>query len=305
MRRYIAGRVLQAFVSVFGVMVIIFIMGRVIGDPVSQILAGTGTEEDIQKLRHQLGLDRPLYVQFFDYVTGVARGEFGESIRWRQPVRDLVFPRLVNTLQLTVAAMAIAVGMGLPTGILSAMRPRGFVDSFGKLFALLGQSMPTFWVGLMLILVFAVWLGLLPAGGRGGLDRLVMPAFTLGWFTTAAITRLSRSTMLDVLDSDYIKMVRIKGIPEWLVVGKHALRNAAIPVVTMTSLQFIGLLSGTVVTESVFSWPGIGRLSVEAIFARDYPVFQTTVLIASCLFVTTNLIVDVLYGYLDPRIKYR
>jgi peptide/nickel transport system permease protein len=217
----------------------------------------------------------------------------------------LIKERFPATLQLVACGLLISWTFGILVGMLSAIKPNGFVDRFGKIFAMLGQAMPNFWIGILFILLFAVTLGWLPTSGRGGLKHLIMPSFTLGWFTMAAMTRMTRSSMLDVLDSEFIKMTRIKGLTEILVIGKHALKNAIIPVLTLGALQLVILLSGAVITETIFSWPGMGRLMVDAVFTRDYPLVQACVLVSSTLFVATNLIVDLVYGYVDPRIRYQ
>ncbi len=212
--------------------------------------------------------------------------------------------RLPASLRLAAAAMVVSAGIGVTVGVLTAARPSGWIDRFGKAFAMLGQSVPVFWLGIMLILIFGVRLRWLPTSGAGGLDHLILPAAALGWYSTAAMTRITRSAMLDVLDADYIRLAHIKGLHPFKVITKHALRNASIPIVTLASLQFIALINGAVVTETIFAWPGMGRLMVDAVFARDFPLVQTAVFVASILFVATNLAVDLLYGYLNPRISY-
>jgi len=263
------------------------------------------TPEDIDQLRITLGLNKPLHVQYWVFISNALQGDLGESIRWGKPCLEVWLSRFPNTLLLGGAAMLFTIIVGLPTGIISAVKLGSWFDKFGKAFALMGQSLPVFWVGLMLILFFSVILGWLPTSRMGSWQHLLMPTFTLGWYFTASLARLSRSAMLDVLDSEYIKMARIKGVPEYLVIAKHALRNALVPIVTLAALNLITLLNGTVITETVFNWPGIGRLIVDSIFARDYPMVQTCVLIASALFIFTNLFVDILYAYIDPRIRYQ
>ena len=305
MQRYILVRFVQAILCIIGLTMIVFMLIRISGDPVSMMLPLEATPADYEAMRTRLGLDRPIYIQYANFILGIVQGDFGTSIRFNEPCFDIFILKFPNTLQLAVTSMAVAVFLGVPVGILSAVKFGTWFDNFGKVFALMGQAMPVFWVGLMLIVVFAVQLRLLPPAGMGNWTNLVMPAFTLGWFFTAALLRLTRSAMLDVLDSEYIKMARIKGVREGGVILKHALKNASIPVVTLGALNFIFLLNGTVITETVFAWPGVGRLVVDSIYARDYPMIQTCVLIASFLFVFTNLFVDILYAYLDPRIRYR
>lgn len=305
MQRYIFYRFLQALVALLGITVIIFILSRLSGDPVSLMLGNVVTAEDAARMRGLLGLDKPLPQQYFIFLGNAVQGDFGRSLTYRDPALSLVLHRFPATAQLTLAAMAIAVGLAVPVGIVSAVRRDTVFDRFGKVVALLGQSVPSFWAGLMLILVFAVGLRLLPAAGRDAPASIVLPAVTLGVFPMAAIMRLTRSSLLDVLDTEYIKMARIKGMPESLVIAKHALKNASIPVVTLVGLQFAAFLGGSVITETVFAWPGVGKLAVDAVFARDFPIIQAAVFMVSVVFLGANLAVDVVYAYLDPRIRYR
>ena len=254
-------------------------------------------------MRH-LGLDRPMPVQYALYVKNIFLGDFGNSVLTRRPVVEHIWERLPATLELGVMGMVLSVLIGVPLGMYSAVRRGGVVDSGARVFAVLGQSLPTFWLGLMLILFFAVVLGVLPAGGRGGLLHLILPAFTLGYFTSAAIMRLTRSSMLEVLGSDYIKFARLKGLHEQVVLWKHGLKNALLPVVTFAVMLFVQFLGGAVVTETVFAWPGLGRLILESITTRDYPIVQAGVLVLSALYLTANLMVDLLYSYLNPRIRH-
>ena len=305
MKRYILKRLGQALITVVGISMIVFLLVHLSGDPVALMAPQAATKDDIESLRVELGLDQPIYTQYWRYITGAVRGDFGQSLRWKRPAIEMFLDRFPNTLQLSLVAMGLAVLVGLPTGILSAVTVgRGF-DRFGKVFALMGQALPGFWVGIVLIMIFSVRLKVLPTSGMGDWRHYVMPAFTLAWYTLAALTRLTRSSMLDVLDAEYIKMARIKGVPEFWVILKHAFRNASAPVMTLSALQFVVMLNGTMIIETVFNWPGIGRLIVQAIFARDYPVVQMCVLIASSLFVFVNLFVDILYAYIDPRIRYQ
>ena len=304
MKKYIVGRIVQAIVCIIGVSIIVFALTRITGDPVLLMVPPEATEQDIQEMRTMLGLDQPIYVQYGKFISGAVRGDFGQSIRWSIPCLELFIERFPNTLQLGFSAMFVAVFFGIPAGILSAKYVGRWFDKFGKLFAIAGQATPVFWLGIMLMLVFAVWLRWLPTSGMGGFKNIIMPAVTLGWYFTAALTRMTRSAMLDVLDMEYIKMARIIGVSEFIVVWKQALKNAAIPILTMGAIQFVILLNGTVLTETVFNWPGVGRLVVDAVFTRDFPVVQMCLLISSSLFIFTNLIVDVLYAYIDPRIRY-
>ena len=305
MQRYILRRLVQAVITILIVATIIFFLARLSGDPLTLMMPHEASKEDWAAMRHKLGLDQPLYIQYFNWMKSMFRGDFGTSLKWDRPVSELILERFPNTLQLAACAMAMILFFGLLVGILSAMRPGGWFDQFGKLFALLGQAMARFWLGILLILVFSVTLGWFPTSGMGSLKQLVLPSVCLASYSLAAMTRLTRSSMLDVLDTEYIKMARINGLPERLVILKHALKNAMIPIVTLFSLQFVGLLSGSVVVETIFSWPGIGRLVVNGIFTRDYPLVQAIVFVVCCVFVFTNLLVDILYGYLDPRIRYQ
>lgn len=304
MKRYIFRRLIRAAITIIGISIIVFSLVHVSGDPIALMLPPESTKEDMEAMRVALGFDKPLYVQYWKFFSNAIQGDFGMSIRWQRPCMELFLERFPNTLVLGITSMIWALIMGLTVGILSAVYHGRWFDSFGKIIALVGQALPVFWLGLMLMVLFAEWLGWLPTSGIGTWQQLVLPSLTLGAVFAAAITRLTRSTMLDVMDSEYIKMARTLGIPERIVVIKQGFKNAAIPVLTLAALNFIVLINGTVITESIFNWPGIGRLSVEAIFARDYPVVQTIVLIASSLFVFMNLLVDVLYAFIDPRIRY-
>jgi peptide/nickel transport system permease protein len=305
MRVYIIRRLFQALICLIGVTIVIFSLTRLSGDPVLLMVPPEATKADQEVMRKTLGLDKPLHIQYLSYMFRAVKGDFGKSLRWDRPNIDLFLERFPKTLLLACTAMAFAIVVGIPVGVLSAVRVGGWFDNVGKVFAFLGQAMPTFWCGIMLILVFAVWFRILPTSGTGSWKNLIMPAFTLGWAVTAAFARLSRSAMLDVLDSEYIKMARLMGESELAVVAKHAFKNAFIPILTLGAINFVILLNGTVVTETVFNWPGIGRLVVDAIRTRDFPVVQTCVLIASSLFIFVNLLVDLLYAYIDPRIRYQ
>ena len=305
MKRYIIRRLGQAVITIVGISMIVFLLTHLSGDPVALLAPQNATKDDLEEIRRERGLDKPIYVQYWRYISGAVRGDFGESLRWKMPAIEMFLDRFPNTLKLAVVAMVFALVFGIPTGILSAVTVNRWFDSFGKTFALLGQALPGFWVGIMLIIIFSANLRILPTSGMGGWKHYIMPAFTLGWYTTAALTRLSRSSMLDVLDAEYIKMARIKGVAEVWVIMKHAFKNASAPVITLSALQFVVLMNGTMIIETIFTWPGLGRLLVDAIFARDYPVVQMCVLISSSFFVFANLLVDIIYAYLDPRIRYQ
>jgi peptide/nickel transport system permease protein len=304
MARYLIGRLAQAVLSMLVVISIVFVLTRLSGNPVFLLLDVNATARDQEILTRHLGLDKPLPVQYVLYVANLVTGDFGNSIISRRPVVEHIWERLPATIELGFVAMFLSVLIGVPLGMYSAVRRGGTLDTGARVFAVLGQSMPAFWLGLMLILFFGVVLGVLPAGGRGTIWHLILPAFTLGYFTSAAILRLMRSAMLEVLGSDYIKFARLKGLHEQVVLWKHGLRNALLPVVTFAVLLFVQFLGGAVVTETVFAWPGLGRLILESITTRDYPIVQAGVLVLSALYLTGNLCVDLLYSYLNPKIRH-
>jgi len=301
---YLIGRVLQTVLSMLVVISIVFFLTRLSGNPIHLLLDVNASERDQQILMHHLGLDQSLAVQYGLYVRNIFLGDFGRSVLTRRPVTEHIWERLPATVELGMVAMFLSVLIGVPLGVYSAVHRGGTLDGAARVFAVLGQSMPTFWLGLMLILLFGVVLRFLPAGGRGGIEHLILPAFTLGYFTSAAILRLTRSAMLEVLGSDYIKFARLKGLHEQVVLWKHGLKNALLPVVTFAVMLFVQFLGGAVVTETVFAWPGLGRLILESITTRDYPIVQAGVLVLSALYLTGNLFVDVLYSYLNPRIRH-
>lgn len=284
---------------------IVFLLARLSGDPLHIMLPEEATAEDYAVAATQWGLDKPLPLQYLAFLGNALRGDLGKSIRLRRPTLELVLERLPATLQLAGASIAVSLLIAVPIGVLSAVKRDSALDYVGKVIALLGQSMPSFWLGIVLIWVFAVMLGWLPASGRGGPEHFILPAIALGWYQVAAVMRLVRSAMLDVMDSEYVKLARIKGVAERSVVWKHCLRNAAIPPLTYIGFVVAVLLTGSVVIETVFSWPGIGLLAIDAVRYRDFPLVQTIVLIYATKFVLINLVVDVLYVYLDPRIKYQ
>jgi peptide/nickel transport system permease protein len=291
-------------VTLIGVSLIIFVAARLSGDVALLLAPQDATDEEVQAIRVQLGLDKPIPVQYYIFVKNAMRGEFGESVRYHRPAIEVVISRLGGTVELIGTAFLLAIIMGILLGTISATRRGSWLDQIGKLFALFGQAMPGFWVGIMVILVFSVELGWLPTSGRGGISHLLLPALSMAWYSIASTMRVTRSSMLDVLDSEYIKMARGKGNPEWVVVWKHALRNALIPVVALGGMQLAHLLGGAVIIESVFSWPGLGSLTVDAVYARDYPLVQAGVIFISTFLIFLNLIVDLLFGLIDPRIRY-
>jgi ABC-type dipeptide/oligopeptide/nickel transport system permease component len=304
MHRYILKRLFYALISLVLLSITIFCLVRVTGDPAILMADPGAKEEDLEVIRKEFGLDKPWIIQYGVFVSNIVRGDFGKSIYYRIPAFDLYLQRLPASLLLAAVAMAISLLLGIPIGILSAVRLNTWIDSFGKIFALLGLSLPSFWVGLMLILTLSVSLNLLPSSGSGTFQHILMPAFSLGWVFTAAHMRLSRSAMLEVLGSEYVKLARIKGLPEKLVIGKHAFKNAVIPVLTLAGINLVLMVNVAVVVESVFAWPGIGRLLYEGITFRDFPVVQATVLMGGIMIVVVNLVVDILYAYIDPRIHY-
>jgi peptide/nickel transport system permease protein len=304
MKRFVLRRLGYAALSMVLLSVTIFLFVRVTGDPTVLLVEPGASRADIDALRHDLGLDRSLLVQYGTFVKDVVRGDFGRSFYYRTPVLELYLSRLPNSLLLALAAMAFSLIIGIPSGILAAVRVNSWWDSGGKIFALLGLSMPSFWVGLLLILFFSVYLGWLPSSGSGTPWHVLMPAFALGWYFAAAHMRLTRSSMLEVLGSEYVKLARLKGLPEALVISKHAFKNALIPVMTLAGINLVLMVNVAIVVETVFAWPGIGRLIYEGISFRDFPVVQATVLMNGAMVIVVSLVVDILYAVVDPRIRY-
>jgi peptide/nickel transport system permease protein len=285
---------------------IVFSLARVTGNPLDVMLPLEAGPEEYERVAKHWGLDKPLYTQYWIFLTKALQGDFGNSWKWHgYSAMSLVWQRLPATLELAGLALLLSIVIALPIGVLAAVMKGTRWDTVAKIVALLGQSLPGFWLGIVLMWVFAVHLGLFPTSGRGGIQYMILPAITLGWFQVAVIMRLVRSSMLDVLDSEFVKLTRIKGLAEWKVVWKHCLRNASIAPLTVFAIIAGGLMTGSVVTESVFSWPGTGLLVVDAVRARDFQVVQAVVIVFSGVFILTNLMVDILYAYLDPRIRYR
>jgi len=307
MGRYIAMRVVQGLITMWLVTLGVFCLLRMTGDPVSFILPPDASKEDREYIMAVYGFNEPLWKQYLLFNENILTGRFGKSIRWdSRESLDVFLSRFPATLQLTGAAMAFSIAVGVVLGAISATRPDTLFDRVGKGVAIVGQSMPVFWVGILLILLFTVYLGWLPSAG--GLDRLgpkglILPSLTLGWLFVAAHMRIVRSSMLDVLDSDAIKLVRAKGMPRRTVLWKHALKNASIPIFTLFAVNLSQLISGAVVTETIFAWPGVGRLLVDSIFVRDFTVVQTVVFFAAAFVVAINILVDVTYAWLDPRVR--
>jgi len=300
---YVFRKVFHTAFVALGVVTLAFAALRLSGDPAATMLPGDASVEELVALRHQLGLDRPLWLQYVQFLGGALTGDFGTSFRHQQPALPLVLERLPATLELAGAALALAVALALPLGILAAVHRGRLLDVLAMAFAVVGQATPYFWMGIMLILVVSVELGWLPTSGRGGLERLILPTVTLGTHFAASLARLTRTSMLEVLGQQFVTTARAKGLSERSVVLAHALKNAAVPVVTLIGLQFGTLLGGAVVTETIFAWPGVGRLAVQSVFVRDYPVVQAGVFVLALTFVAINLLVDLLYGVLDPRIR--
>jgi len=303
-QRYILNRVLQSVIALLILSVVIFGLGRLTGDPVVLLLPPDATQEAEDLLRASLGLDQPLPVQYWLFISNAARLEFGDSLKARRPVTELIKPKVIISLKLGIVAMGITLLMGIPLGVLAAVKRGTYLDTMANMIAVLGQSLPQFWVGIMLIQIFTVRLDLLPASGTGGITHYILPAFTLGWFVAAGIMRLLRSSMLEALDGEYIKMARIKGLPEWKIVWKHTLKNALIPVLTFGGSYLAAFITGAILVETVFAWPGVGRLVYDAIIWRDFPVLQSLILMIAAVVISVNLIVDILYAYIDPRIRY-
>jgi peptide/nickel transport system permease protein len=304
MLRFLVSRLIGAIPVLFGVSIAVFLMIHLLpGDPATIMLQGApASAQDIQNLRHQLGLDQPLYIQYFKYMERIGRGDFGTSIHTRRPVLTEIVTVFPSTLQLALAAMAAAIALGVVLGILAALRQNTWIDTLSMGVALFGVSMPDFWIGLLLILIFSVRFHWFPAVGVGGIDHLVLPAIALGANFAAITARLVRSNMLEVLRQDYVLTARAKGLGERRVIMIHTLRNALIPVVTIIGLQFGTLLGGTVVIETVFARQGLGQLAVTAIMGKDFPLIQGIVLVSAVVYVFVNIIVDLSYTFLDPRI---
>ncbi|HEX6775119.1 MAG TPA: ABC transporter permease [Methylomirabilota bacterium] len=304
MKRFIIKRLAYAVVSLLLLSLTIFLFVRLTGDPAVLLVEPGASKADLEAIHAQLGLDRPLWVQYGQFMWSLAHGNLGNSFYYRTPVLELYLSRLPYSLLLATAAMIFSLLVGIPSGILAAVRVNQWWDSAGKIFSLLGLSLPSFWVGLVMILFFSVYLGWLPSSGSGTALHVIMPAFALGWYFAAAHMRLTRSSMLEVLGSEYVKLARLKGLPEALVIGKHAFKNALIPVLTLAGINLVIMVNVAVVVETVFAWPGVGRLLYEGIAFRDFPVVQATVLIGGAMIVVVNFFVDILYAVIDPRIRY-
>jgi len=303
MAQYIVRRVGYCLLSLLLLSLTIFFFVRVTGDPAALLVEPGASAADIAAIHQRFGLDRPLWEQYGLFMWSLAHGDLGQSFYYQTPVSELYMSRLPYSLLLAGVAMVFSLVIGIPTGVLASVRVGRFWDSAGKLFALLGLSLPSFWVGLVLILIFSVYLRWLPSSGAGTPAHLIMPAFALGWYFAAAHMRLTRSSMLDVLGSEYIKLARLKGLPEAMVIAKHAFKNALIPVITLAGINLVIMINVAVVVETVFAWPGIGRLLYEGITFRDFPVVQGVVLLGGAMIIVVNLAIDILYAVIDPRIR--
>jgi ABC-type dipeptide/oligopeptide/nickel transport system permease component len=303
-KRYIIRRLLWGIVVMWLVSVIIFLSTRVGSDPVFMMAESGASKEDLDVLRRRFALDKPLPVQYLIFCSRAVRGDFGESLLYTAPVSGILLERLLPTLELIFAAQIISLLIGVTGGVLAATSSGKWIGRSARIFSLLGLSMPNFWIALLCVLFFSLTLRVFPTSGRGGIDHLVLPAFSLGWYFSAGYTRITHSALLQVLNQEYIKLARIKGLPEKLVVGKHALKNALIPIVTLAGMNLVVMISAGVAIETVFAWPGLGFLMYQAALVRDFNAVQGVVLIISFMMVMVNLLVDILYAYIDPRIRY-
>lgn len=305
MRNYITKRLLLFFPVVIGVMTFVFFMIHLVpGDPVELMLGENAIDSDKERLRTALGIDRPIITQYFSFIINAFRGDLGRSIHSNMPVFTVIAERFPSTIELALCAIFVAVIISIPLGVVSAYKQKSIFDNGSMVISLFGISMPSFWLGPILIIIFSIKLGWLPVSGRGGISYIILPSITLGTALSAILTRMTRSSMLDCLKEEYVSTARAKGLSEKVVIIKHALSNAMIPIITIVGLQSGALLSGAIITETIFSWPGIGRLTIQAINTRDYPLLQGCVLIIALSYVTVNLLTDILYAYFDPRIKY-
>lgn len=303
MTGFLVRRFAQGVLSLWGVLSIVFIILHLSGDPALLMIPQGATRQDLERLREDMGLNRPLIAQYGVFLWNASHGDFGQSFLQRQPALQLVIERVPATLQLALAALALSVTVGVISGILSAWKRNSWIDRLAMVLSLIGQAAPSFWLGIMMILIFALWLKWLPPSGFGTPQQLILPALTLGALSMATISRMTRSSMLEVLGQDYVKVARAKGLQERTVLYRHAVRNAAIPIVTLVALELGVLLSGAVIVETIFAWPGIGRLAVDAIVARDFPVVQAIVFFASVIYISINFLTDILYSLIDPRIR--
>jgi ABC-type dipeptide/oligopeptide/nickel transport system permease component len=303
MLRLILMRLIQVPLVIMAVSLLVFVFLNASGDPVLLLLPFDASPEDVEEMRKALGLDKPLMVRYGIFLWDAIQGDFGVSLRSHQPALSIVLDALPATIELALAAMLVATVISIPLGITAAVKRGGTIDMTATVVSVLGQSMPVFWLGILLIMLFSVTLHWFPVSGRGGISSLILPAVTLGWYMNALMTRMTRTAMLEVLSEPYIITARAKGLPERLVIMKHAFRNARVPIITIWGLQAGTMLTGTVVTETVFSWPGLGRASIYAVAGRDYPVVLASIALFTLIFVTINLVIDLAYFVFDPRIR--
>src|ERR1700751_2457812 len=303
MGKFMIRRILYALVTLFILSLTIFTVVRLTGDPVALLAEPGARAEDLDRVRAEWGLDRPWPMQYLAFARNILTGQLGKSFNYEMPVSTLYFQRLPNSLELALTATLISFFIGIPAGIISAVQVNTGWESFGEVLALLGLSIPGFWLGLVMILTFSVWLHWLPTSGQGGWRNLIMPAVALGWYFAASLLRLTRSSMLEVLRSEYIKLARLKGLPGYVVIAVHAFKNALIPVLTLAGVTLVVMINAAVIIQGIFAWPAIGRLLYEVIFQRDFPLVQGVVILAGCMIVLINLVIDILYAYIDPRIR--
>src|SRR5437660_1110064 len=303
MVRFILRRTFYALITLLILSFTIFSVVRLTGDPVTLLAEPGARAEDLDRVRAQWGLDQPFPVQYLSFLKNIATGQLGKSFNYEMPVSTLYFQRLPNSLELAAAATLISFLIGIPAGLISAVKVNSAWDNVGKVIALFGLAVPGFWLGLVMILIFSVWLGWLPTSGMGGPLHLIMPSLALGWYFAASLLRLTRSSMLEVLRSEYIKLARLKGLPGFVVIAIHAFKNALIPVLTLAGINLVVMINAGVIIEVIFAWPGIGRLLYEDIFQRDFPLVQGIVMLAGIMIVLINLTIDILYAYIDPRIR--
>lgn len=300
--KHLLSSLIQGLIVLFIVTVIVFLVNRLTGDPVEAMVPMDATKETRDDLRRELGLDKPLIIQYKIYISGLLKGDLGKSLRARRPVSEMIGERLFNSGKLAGFSMIFALLVGMPMGVIAALKRGKFIDTLIQVLAVLGQSLPMFWLGIVLMMFFGVHLRLLPSSGMGGLRHYIMPGFTLGWFVVAGIVRLLRSSMLEILNSDYIKMARAKGLSENSVIWVHAVRNALIPVAAFSGMYFSLLVTASIVVETVFDWPGFGQLAYTAVMYRDFPLIQGVVLVAILIVLVADTVLDILYAYLDPRV---
>ncbi len=304
MGRYIIGRLLQSILSIVVVAAVIFFLVRLSGDPTQLMVGMNATEKDIAEIRASLGLDKSLITQFGIFMENIFRGDFGKSIFYQRPVTEILGGRLLASLQLGAAAIAWSVLLAVPIGVYAAVKRKSLFDRGISAIVIFGQAAPSFWLGLMLMLLFAVWLKILPVMGRTEPLGIVLPSVTLGVWLLATVARMTRSSMLDVLDTEYVKLARIKGLSERVVIWKHAFRNALLPVLTFSTMMFISVITSSVTVETVFGWPGIGQLTIQGVTNRDFPIVQAVVIVIAAMYIMANLAVDILYAYINPKIRY-